>query len=210
MGDDPVKYGYVASLNRPGGNLTGVTFRTSELGAKRLGLLCELVPNAQAIALLTNPNNPVAESQRRDVLAAAEALGRHLLVLGASTEIEIESSFAMITQERVGALMVENDPFFDTLRERLVALAARNAVPTIYHIREYPAAGGLMSYGTSLTDAYRQVGTYTGRILSGSNPADLPVIQSSTFELVVNLKTAKALGLTVPQSIMVRADEVIQ
>ncbi len=210
MGDDPTKYGLVASFNRPGGNLTGVSFLTGELGAKRLELLCELVPNASPTALLLNPNNPEAESQRQDVQTAAHQLARRLLVLHASTETEFASTFAILAKERVGVLVVENDPFFDTERNRLVALAARNAVPTIYHIREYAEAGGLMSYGASLTDAYRQVGTYTGRILKGAKPTDLPVIQSTKIELVINLKTAKALGLTVPQSLLLRADEVIQ
>jgi ABC-type uncharacterized transport system substrate-binding protein len=180
------------------------------LGAKRVGLLCELLPNASAIALLLNPSNPEAASQRQDVQKAALALGRRLLVLHASTEPEFESNFAMLARERVGALVVENDPFFDTQRNRLVALAPRNAVPAIYHIREYPETGGLMSYGANLADAYRQVGTYIGRILNGTKPAELPVIQSTTFELVINLKTAKALGLAVPQSLLLRADEVIQ
>ena len=210
IGDDPVRPGLVASFNRPGGNITGVSFLTGELGGKRLGLLCELVPNAGMVAVLLNPNNPGAESHRQDVQTAAQTLGRRLLVLRASTETEFASNFAMLTRERVGALVVENDPFFDSQRDRLMALAARNAVPAIYHIREFPAAGGLMSYGASLADAYREVGIYTGRILKGEKPANLPVEQPTKFELVINLKTAKALGITIPQSLLLRADEVIQ
>jgi putative tryptophan/tyrosine transport system substrate-binding protein len=210
IGDDPVALGLVASFNRPGGNVTGVSFLTGELGAKRLGLLCEVVANGSAVALLQNPKDPKAESQKMDVQTAAQALGRRLLVLHASTETEFESSFAVLTRERVGALVVENDPFFDTQRNRLVALAARHAIPAIYHIQEFPAAGGLMSYGASLADAYRQVGTFTGRTLKGAKPADLPVEQPTKFELVINLKTAKALGITIPQSLLLRADEVIQ
>jgi putative tryptophan/tyrosine transport system substrate-binding protein len=210
IGDDPAKIGLVASWNRPRGNLTGVTFATSELGAKRLGLLYELVPNAGVSAFLLNPNFQESGSQAQDIQAAARSLGRRLLVLRASTEREIASSFATLSRERVSGLVVENDPFFDSQRNQLLELAARNAVPAIYHIREFPAAGGLMSYGASLVDAYRQVGIYAGRILKGANPADLPVEQPTKFELVINMKTAKALGLTIPQSLLLRADEVIR
>jgi putative tryptophan/tyrosine transport system substrate-binding protein len=210
IGDDPVKIGLVSSFNRPGGNLTGVTFVTTDLGAKRLGLLYELVPNAGVSAFLLNPNFQEAAPQAETMQAAAHSLARRLLVLRASTEREIASSFATLTRERVGALVVQNDPFFDSQRNQLVALAARNAIPAIYHIREFPAAGGLMSYGASLAGAYRQVGTYAGRILKGTNPADLPVEQPIKFETVINLKTSKALGITVPQSLLLRADEVIQ
>jgi putative ABC transport system substrate-binding protein len=210
IGDDPVKIGLVTSFNRPGGNLTGVTFVTTDLGAKRLGLLYELVPNAGVSAFLLNPNFQEAAPQAETMQAAAHSLARRLLVLRASTEREIASSFATLSRERVGALVVQNDPFFDSLRNQLVALAARNAIPAIYHIREFPAAGGLMSYGASLADAYRQVGTYAGRILKGTHPADLPVEQPIKFETVINLKTAKALGITVPQSLLLRTDDVIQ
>jgi putative tryptophan/tyrosine transport system substrate-binding protein len=210
IGDDPAKIGLVASFNRPGGNLTGVTFVTTDLGAKRLGLLYELVPNAGVSAFLLNPNFQEAAPQAETMQAAAHSLGQRLLVLPASTEREIASSFATLSRERVGALVVQNDPFFDSQRNQLVALAARNAIPAIYHIREFPSAGGLMSYGASLADAYRQVGTYAGRILKGTNPADLPVEQPTKFETVINLKTAKALGITVPQSLLLRTDDVIQ
>jgi putative tryptophan/tyrosine transport system substrate-binding protein len=168
------------------------------------------VPNAGVSAFLLNPNFQEAAPQAETMRAAAHSLGRRLLVVRASTEREIASSFATLSQERVGALVVQNDPFFDSLRNQLVALAARNSIPAIYHIREFPAAGGLMSYGASLADAYRQVGTYAGQILKGTNPADLPVEQPTKFELVINLKTAKALGLTIPQSVFLRADDVIQ
>jgi putative ABC transport system substrate-binding protein len=210
MGDDPVKLGIVASFNRPGGNLTGIASLTGELGSKRLGLVCELMPDATAVGLLLNPNAPEAEAQRQDVEMAAKALGRRLLVLHARAETEFEQNFAMMAGEHVGALVVANDPFFDTRRDQLVALAARTGVAAIYHIRDFPAAGGLMSYGPSLADAYRQAGNSAGRILKGEKPADLPVMQPTKFELVINLKAAKALGLTVPPSLLARADEVIE
>jgi putative ABC transport system substrate-binding protein len=210
IGDDPAKIGLVTSFNRPGGNVTGVTLVTTDLGAKRLGLLYEFVPNAGVSAFLLNPNFQEAAPQAETMRAAARSLGRRLLVLRASTEREIASSFTTLSRERVGALVVQNDPFFDSQRNQLVALAARNAIPAIYHIREFPAAGGLMSYGASLVGAYRQVGNYAGRILKGTNPADLPVEQPTKFETVINLKTAKALGITIPQSLLLRADEAIQ
>ncbi len=210
VGDDPVKLGIVDSFNRPASNLTGVAWLTGELGSKRLGLLCELLPDASAVGFLLNPTAPEAEAKRLDVETAANSLGRRLVVLHASSEPELEQSFAMMAREHIGALVVANDPFFDSRRDRLVALAARTGIAAIYHIRDFPAAGGLMSYGASLADAYRQAGSYAGRILRGEKPADLPVIQPTRFELVINLKTAKALRLTLTPSLLARADEVIE
>jgi len=208
---DPVERGLVASLARPGGNLTGVSIMLTELMPKRLELLSELVPQARVIALLVNPNNSiVAEPMIRNVQEAARTKGLQLTILKASTEGEIEAAFASLVELHTGALLVGADPLFDPRRELLVATAARYAVPAIYIWREFAAAGGLISYGPSLTAIWRQAGAYVGRILAGANPADLPVQQPTTFELVVNLKTAKALGLTVPPSILARADEVIE
>jgi putative tryptophan/tyrosine transport system substrate-binding protein len=207
---DPVLTGLYASLARPGGNITGVIPLTSELTPKRLELISELVPQARLIALLVNPNNANAERDMREVEEAAQSKGVQLHVLKAGTEDEFESVFTSLVQLHAGALVVGADPFFNSRREELVVLAARHAVPAIYEWRESVAAGGLISYGPSLTSIYRQVGIYAGKILSGAKPADLPVEQPTTFELVVNLKTAKVLGLTVPQSILGRADEVIE
>jgi putative ABC transport system substrate-binding protein len=195
---------------QPGGNLTGVSFLLVELHPKRLELLSELVPQARVIALLVNPNNPNAERIMRDVQEAARAKGVQLPILKAGSESEIDTAFASLTQLQAGALVVGSDPFFNRQRDRLVALAARHAVPAIYQGREFAASGGLVSYGASLTAAYRQVGIYVGKILKGAKPADLPVAQPTTFELVINLKTAKALGLAVPQSLLARADELIE
>ena len=212
-GGDPVGDGLVASLARPGGNLTGVSIIADELTAKRLELLSELVPQAGVIALLVNPNNPNAERIIRDVQEAARAKGVQLPILKAGTESEIDAAFASLVQLHAGALVVGADPFFSSRREQLVALASRHAVPAIYAWREFAASGGLISYGPSLTAAFRQVGTYAGKVLKGAKPADLPVQQPTTFELVINLKTAKALGLTVPQSMLAarrRGDRVRQ
>jgi putative tryptophan/tyrosine transport system substrate-binding protein len=209
-GGDPVTAGLIASLARPGGNLTGVSFMSTELMPKRLELLSELVPKAGVIALLVNQNNPAAERIMRDVQEAARTKGVQLHILSAGTESEIDAAFAPLVQLPAGALVVVGDPLFINRREQLVALASRHAVPAIYAFREYAAAGGLISYETSFTAAYRQLGTYAGKILKGARPADLPVQQPTTFELVVNLKTAAALGLSVPPSILARADEVIE
>jgi len=208
---DPVAAGLVASLARPGANVTGFSNISNELAPKRLELLSELVPQARAIALLVNPNNPtVAEALIGDVQEAARAKGLQLSVVKASTESQMDAAFAAFAQLQVGALLVGGDALYSSQREQLVALAAHHSVPAIYDGRQFAALGGLISYGTSLPAVYRQLATYAGKILNGAKPADLPVQQPATFELVVNLKTAKALGLTIPQSILARADEVIE
>jgi len=207
---DPVATGLYASLARPGGNLTGVSPLTSELTPKRLELLSELVPQAGLIALLVNPNNPNIARDIKAMQEAARAKGVQLHILKAGAEGELETAFGSLVQQHAGALVVGADPFFNSRREELVALAARHAVPAIYEWRESVVAGGLISYGPSLTGIWREIGVYAGKILKGAKPADLPVQQPTTFELVVNLNTAKALGLTVPPSILARADEVIE
>ena len=209
-GGDPVKDGFVASLNRPGGNVTGVVFIQGVLGAKRLELLRQIVPKATTIAVLVNPNSPETVSERSDVQAAAIAIGQQLLVLDVSSDRDIETAFAAFVQRGAGALFVGTGSFTYSHRERLVALAARHALPTIYGLREFADAGGLMSYAASITDAYRQAGIYAGRILKGEKPADLPVMQSTKFEFVINLKTAKALGLEVPAQLLALTDDVIE
>ena len=209
-GSDPVAAGFVSSLNRPGGNVTGVSLFVSVLEVKKLDLLRELVPTAAVIGFLVNPNNPRADVDTADMQAAARALGKLLLILKADGEHDFDAVFTNLAQQRVDALVVHTEPFFLSRRDHLVELAARYSIPTIYGLREFAAAGGLISYGTKLSDSYRQVGIYTGKILKGEKPADLPVMQPTKFEFVINLKAAKALGLTVPTSLLVRADEVIE
>jgi ABC-type uncharacterized transport system substrate-binding protein len=209
-GADPVQIGFVASLNRPGGNLTGVTSLDTELGRKRLQLLHELLPKAGTIAALVNPTFPGSDIQARDLQAAASTLGLQLHILHASTERDINTAFANLARLQASGLVIGNDPFFNSWSEQLAALALRHAVPAIYAFRTFAAAGGLMSYGGSLTDLYRLVGVYTGRILKGDKPADLPVQQSTKVEMIINLKTAKTLGLTIPLPLLGRADEVIE
>jgi putative ABC transport system substrate-binding protein len=210
VGVDPVETGLVATMNRPGGNLTGGTGLGVELGPKRLELLHELIPSATDIAALLNPSTPAAETQSRDLQASARTLGLDLHVLTAGSERDFDAAFAKLVQLRAGGLVIANDAFFISRSEQLAALALRYAVPTIYQFRPFAAAGGLMSYGSNLADLYRLAGVYTGRVLKGEKPADLPVQQSTKVELIINLKTAKALGLKVPISLLGRADEVIE
>ena len=209
-GGDPVADELVANLNRPGGNITGATFITAALAPKRLELLRELVPNLDTVGVLINPKNQLADTQLNDVRVAARSLGQPIYIAYASSESEFEPAFAALTRQRVGALLLGTDVVFFNGRGELVALAARHDIPAIYTFREYVLDGGLISYGAIQTETVRQAGVYTGRILKGANPGDLPVVQPTKFELVINLKTAKALGLTVPQSLLARADEVIE
>ena len=208
--DNPVERGLVASLNRPGGNVTGVSWFAAELGPKRLGLLHELVPNATIVAFLSNPNNPESARQPAELQEAARTIGLQLVVLTATTPGGIDAAFTAMVQNRVGALLVGSDPFFFSRREQIVALAAEHAIPTIYAGRETAGADGLMSYGNSLADAYRRAGIQTARILKGAKPSELPVDQATKFELIINLKTAKALGLEVPMRLLMQVDEVIE
>jgi putative tryptophan/tyrosine transport system substrate-binding protein len=210
IGEDPVNVGLVASLSHPGGNVTGITNFMNVLGAKRLELVSEAVPTATVLALLVNPNNPNAEPDTRDLQAAAQALGRRLHVLTAGSEAEIEAAFAAAVERKVGALFINIDSFLSARSRQIAALAARHKVPTIHPFREYVAAGGLMSYGASFDVAWRQSGVYVGRILKGAKPADLPVLQPTKFDLVINLGAAKALGLELPPTLIARADEVIE
>jgi putative tryptophan/tyrosine transport system substrate-binding protein len=209
-GADPLKFGFVASFNKPGGNITGIWMVLTALAEKRLQLLHELLPKAELIGLLINPTSPVAEPQTREAQAAAHVLGVKLTVLNAATENDFNQVFASLAQQRADALFVSADPFFASKREHLVALAAQHAMPTTYEFREFVEAGGLMSYGTVLSDGYYKGGNYVGKVLKGTKPADLPVEQVNKFELVINLKTAKTLGLTVPDKLLALADEVIE
>ena len=209
-GGDPVQVGLVDSLNRPGGNVTGVSLFNVALGGKRLGLLLVLVPSTSTIAVLENPNNPRADFDTIEAQAAVNAVGKKILIAKAANEGDLDGAFATLAQGRAGAVLIPAEPLFNSRREQLARLAARYAVPAIYEIREFVAAGGLMSYGINAADAYRQVGIYTGQVLKGMKPADMPVLQPTKFELVINLKTARALGLDVPPTLLALADEIIE
>ncbi len=210
IGGDPVRFGLVTSINRPGGNITGVSLISPAIGSKRLELLHKLVPNAAVIGLLMYPDSPHAEPERKDVEEAGRAIGQQIVVVNASSERDFDTAFATLVQQRAGGLLVAGDPFLLIRRDQLVALADRYALPTMYQYHEFATAGGFMSYGTNIAGAYHQAGAYTGRILKGAKPADLPIFQQTDLELVINLKTAKALGLAIPPSLLVLADEVIE
>ena len=210
VGADPVKLGLVASLNRPGGNVTGVSYFTNELGPKRLGLLLELMPGSTDVVVLANPKNPATDASAKDIQAAAAAVGRQLTMLYVTNNREMDAAFPTIAQKRAPALMIIPDALFTSRRVQLVTLSTRHAVPAIYSSREFAEVGGLMSYGANLPDIYRQVGGYAGRIVKGTKPADLPVEQPTRFEFVINLQTAKVLGIDVPATLLARADEVIE
>jgi ABC-type uncharacterized transport system substrate-binding protein len=209
-GDNPVQTGLVTSLSRPGGNVTGVNVLYTDLESKKLGLLRDVVPQAGAVAALVNQTRPVAASQTAELQAAAQKFGQRIQIINAATEQDLEPAFASMAQLKVGALLQAADPFFNTVRDQIVSLAARHRIPAIYEQRAFVAAGGLMSYGTNLADAYRQAGVYTGRILKGEKPGDMPVVQATKFELVLNLKTAKALSLNIPSGLLTIADEMIE
>ena len=209
-GDDPVKVGLVQSLNRPGGNVTGVNVLTGAMEGKRLGLLMEMVPDVALIAVMINPNSPESETSVREIQQSAAAIGRQVTILKANNERDIDAAFTAIAEHRAGALLVGNDIFFNSRRNQIVNLAARNKIPAIYEFREFVDAGGLMSYGTNLADIYRQAGDYTGKILKGAKPSDLPIMQVTKFEFVINLKTAKTLGIKISDNVLSLADEVIE
>ena len=210
LGADPIELGLVTNLNRPGGNITGIAMMIVEVETKRLELLHELAPASTSLAILLNPSNAQAQTQERDAQRAARVIGRQVLVLKAGTEHEIEMAFAALVRERAGALLVGGDTFFASQVTLFVVLTARHAIPTIYPWRSHVDAGGLMSYGTSVLDAYRQTGVYTGRVLKGEKPGDLPIAQPTKFELIINLKTARAVGIAIPPTLLARADEVIE
>ena len=209
-GVDPVQFGLVSSLNRPTGNVTGVAILIDTLAPKQLQLLREVVPTATLLGLLVNPTNPNAETNVREVKSAASAMHQQILVVNASNDAELETAFIALVQQHAGALLVMSDPFLQSRPEKIVTLAGRNALPVMHQFREFPAKGGLMSYGTDFADGFRQLGIYTGKIIKGAKPADLPIQQSVKVELVVNVKTAKSLGITFPEAILQRADEVIE
>ena len=210
IGGDPVRAGLVESLNRPGGNVTGYTVLTAEMEPKRLSLLHELVRGVPLIGVLLNPNFLSADRRWQELEQAAATIGQHLFVSRVSNDVELSAAFAILIQQRIGALLVTADPYLDTQRDRIIAFAAQNRLPAMYHFREFAVAGGLTSYGPSITDGYHQAGIYAGRILQGAKPADLPVVQPTKFEFVINLKTAKLIGFEIPPTVSARADEVIE